>query len=62
MVYAIGDARSTKFFFFFFFSNDNPRMTFDPSKALSNFCPSFYGNIGKMLHGICRYAIAVLLR
>ena len=30
--------------------------------AWSNFYPCCCGNTGKMLHGICRYAMAVLLR
>ena len=36
-------------------------MTFDFLMALSNLCPS-YGHTGRMLLGICRYAIAVLLK
>ena len=35
-------------------------MTFDLFMVWSNSCPSCCGNTGRMLHGICKYAIAVL--
>ena len=34
-------------------------MTFDLYMVWSNLCPSCHGNNGRMLHGICKYAIAV---
>ena len=48
-------------------SNDNPRMTFDLSMARSNLQPHTLvwgkcGNTGRKFYGICRYAMAVLLR
>ena len=47
-------------------TNDYPRMTFDLSMARSNLHPHNLewgkcGNTGRKLHGICRYAMAVLL-
>ena len=44
------------------YTNNDPRMTFDLITARPNFCPSWGGNIGSMLHGVCRYALVVLLR
>ena len=38
--------------------NDDPRITFDLFTAWSNFCPNCCGNTERMLHGICRYAMA----
>ena len=35
-------------------------MTFDLYLVWSNLCPICCGNTGRMLHGICKYAIAVL--
>ena len=43
-------------------SNDDPRMTFDLFMTLSNFFPSCCGYTGRISHGICRYAMAILLR
>ena len=40
--------------------NDETRMTFDLFMVWSNLCPSCCGNTGRMLHGICKYAITVL--
>ena len=40
-------------------SNDDLRVTFDLFTAGSDLCPSCCGNTGRMLHGICRYAMAV---
>ena len=42
--------------------NDETRMTFDLFIVWSNLRPSCYGNTGRMLHGICKYAIAVFIR
>ena len=41
-------------------SSDVPRMTFDLFTAQSNFCPSFFGNAGRILRDICRYAMSEL--
>ena len=35
-------------------------MTFDPFMVCTNLCPSCGGNTGRMLHGVFKYAIAVL--
>ena len=43
-------------------SNDDPRMIFDSFTARSNVWPSCCGNTGRMLHGSCKYAMALLLR
>ena len=37
-------------------------MTFDLSLVWSNVCPSCSGNTGRVLYGICKYAIAVFIR
>ena len=31
-------------------------MTFDLFMVWSNLCPSYSGNTGRLLHGICKYA------
>ena len=43
-------------------SNDEARMIFDLCVVWSKLCPSCCGNTGRMLHGICKYAIAVFVR
>ena len=40
-------------------SDDDSRMTIDLFMACSNFCPSCCSTTERMLHGICRYAVAV---
>ena len=42
--------------------NDDTRMTIDLFMEWSDLCPSCCGNTGRMLHGICKYAIAVFIR
>ena len=42
--------------------NDKTRMTNDLFIVWSNLSPSCCGNIGKLLHGICKYAITVSIR
>ena len=39
--------------------NDEPRIIFDLLMAWLNLCPSCCGNTGRILQGICRYAMAV---
>ena len=41
---------------------DETRMTFDLLMLWSNLCPSCGCNTGRMLHGICKYTIAVFIR
>ena len=53
--YSLGDAKLYQIC-----SSNDPRMTFDFFTARSSFCPSCWGNTGRILHRIRRYAIAEL--
>ena len=59
LVYSFGESRSTKFVQMMRLA---ARMTFDRFMVWSNLCPRCCGNTGRMLHGICKYAIAVFIR